>query len=496
MRPAKEIETVIREMVFGAGVETDQRLRAAISGRMERQEVKPGPDHISTDRAIMSNRILRYATALIIALAAALSLVYVAGQFRAGNTAYGMTDLPDLLKDIRTLHVQSTQWLYQSDPNQPGFERATVIPCEVWVDVPDLRTHFLSYMSWSGPDGQKGLNRVEGVHTAEYAMDIDHTEKTVRFNKVSRVQRRLQVRDQIRRYLNRIAEEELEHFVPVGRETIKGTLYDIWEREDVDIHHADMRKRIRCWMAPATGELGRLYIWCKTGEGRWRLSWCADTIERDIDIPDSVFAFDAPADYRHNNTLETAYDGEGLGHGWYTMGGARVSVAINFTLDDGSVILAWHSDDLQSDRYQDQSHLFQDLVPGGELPELPMVVYGLKTIPLESYSPSEVTYVGRHLAFTRKDRWHYEWALYVPREPVSSSGGPQLCRMLCRFNLTDDQPPQVGNPLSANRIEPGEFDLFVREAMAELSDDSQAPQHVTYENVMRWAREIRASLAE
>lgn len=68
--------------------------------------------------------------------------------------------------------------------------------------------------------------------------------------------------------------------------------------------------------------------------------------------------------------------------------------------------------------------------------------------------------------------------------------------MLCRFNLPNEQPPQVGNPLSENKIKANEFDLFVREAMAELSDDGKAPEHVTYENVMRWAKEIRASLAK
>ncbi len=443
----------------------------------------------------MGKPAIRYATAAVFLVSIASGLLLVFGPLRATNKAYGMTDLSALLGSARTLHVQSTCWLYDPDPNRPEFEQATVIPCEVWVDVPNLRTHFISYMSWSTPDGKKGLNRVEGVHDHQVAMDIDHTEKTVRFNKVSVVQRRLAVRDQIQRNLNYITEEQLEYFVRVGQETINGTLYDIWEREDTDIHHPDRRKKIRCWLAPATGELGRIYIWRKTGDEKWRLTWCADPIERDVDIPDSIFAFEAPQDYKYQNTLETAYGGEGLGQGWYMMGGARVSPAINFTLDDGSVIMAWHSDDLQADRYQEQGHLFKDLIPGGELPKLPMVVYGLKTVPLESHSPPEITYVGRHLAFTKKDRWYYEWALYVPSGPLPSFVQRPLYRMLCRFNLANDQPPRVGNPLSENKIASNEFDLFVREAMAELSDDGRAPEHVTYENVMRWANEIRASLA-
>lgn len=453
----------------------------------------PRTNTISVWRGITKHRISKLAVAAAIVVATVLGVQHFTGSFGATNVVYGMTDLPMLLKDVKTLHVQSTQWLHRPDPNQPEFEEATVIPCEVWVDVPNLRTYSTSYMSWRTPDGKRGLNRVEGVHTAEYAMDIDHTEKTVRFNKVSGVQRRLAVRDQIQRYLHRITEEQLEHFVAVGQETIDGILYNIWEREDSALHPADTRKRIRCWLAPATGEVGRIYIWTQSGDARWRLGWCADTIERDIEIPESTFAFDPPDDYRYRNTLETAFEGEGLGSGWYSMGGARVCVAISLTLDDGSVVAAWHSNDLEQDQYADQSHLFQDLIPGGDLPALPMVVYGLKTIPLESYSPPERRYTGHHLAYTKKDGWYYEWALFVTEGSLPAPTGPEVTRMLCRFNLPSEQEPTVGNPLHKNLIAAEDFDDFVRAAMAELSDDGVAPAHVTYENVMALAGQIRSS---
>jgi hypothetical protein len=460
------------------------------------QTQKPAAVLPNIRRTIMKSPITKLAAAVVLALAVTFGLLQVFGPFRTGGTAYGMTDLSAWLGSARTLHVQSTCWLYQPDANQAEFEKATVIPSELWVDVPNLRTHFLSYMSRSTPKGESGLSRLEGVRDQQHSMDIDHTRKRVAFHKASIVQRRLEVREEIQNYLHHITEEQLEQFVRVGQESINGTLYDIWEREQADIHKANTRAKTRCWLAPATGELGRIYTWAKHGDGNWRLGWCADTIERDIDIPDSIFAFKAPEGYKHENTLETAYEGEGLGRGWYVMGRARVSVAINFTLEDGTAIVAWHADDVQKDHYQEQGHLFQDLVPGGELPKLPMVVYGLKTVRVDSYSPPEVVYTGRHLAFTKKNRWHYEWALYVPNEPLPSSPGPRLYRMLCRFNLPDEQPPQVGNPLPENKIGPGEFDQFVREAMAELSDDGKAPEHVTRENVTQWAKEIRTAFGK
>jgi len=445
-------------------------------------------------RIIMKSKVSKIAAAAMIIIAAAVCVQHFGGSFRATSTAYGITDLPHLLSETRTLHVRSTAYLYEPDAEQPEFDEATVIPCELWLDVPDMREHFVSYMSWSRPNGKKGLNKVEGFRDRDLAMDIDHTEKTVRFNKVSMVKRRLAMRDTIQRYLNRITEEQLDHFIKVGQETINGIIFDIWEREDIDIHDAQTRKRIKCWLAPATGELGRIYIWQKNGERDWRLGWCADTIERDIDIADSVFEFNVPEDYKYNNTLENAYVGEGLGAGWSRMGGARVCLAINFTLDDGSVIVAWHSDDLQKDRYEEQGHLFQDLVPGSELPKLPMVIYGLKTIRKESYSPPETFYVGRHLAFTKKDRWYYEWALFVLKEPLPLTTERRTYRMLCEFNLPSEQPPEVGNPMSENKIEAEEFDTFVRGAMAELSDSCTVPEHVTYQKVMELAEQIRSSI--
>ena len=39
-----------------------------------------------------------------------------------------------------------------------------------------------------------------------------------------------------------------------------------------------------------------------------------------------------------------------------------------------------------------------------------------------------------------------------------------------------------------------DFDALVRGAMAELSDDGQAPDHVTYEQVMELSKKLRESL--
>lgn len=247
MKTRDDLEDLIRQANCDAPETTRRRIWKDVAEKLAPLQAA-GPSVMR--RPTLRSPVLKMAAAAGITLAAACGLLHVFGPFRAATPAYGMTDLPGLLGDARTLHVQSTEWLYQPDPNRPEFEQATVIPCELWVDVPNLRVHFTSSMSWSTPKGEKGLNRVEGVHTWQYAMDIDHTKKTVRFNKVSLIQQRLDVRDQIQRNLNSITEGQLEHFLRVGQETINGTPYDIWEGENVDLHDANVRKRVRCWLAP------------------------------------------------------------------------------------------------------------------------------------------------------------------------------------------------------------------------------------------------------
>jgi len=503
MKAAKKIEQLVGKFCATTksytrtSSEMNERvLSDALSAYEKSVTSEPALAGTSVRRIIMKSRITKLATAAVIAIAAGIGIHY----FTRGGTslAYGMTDVPALLRSARTLHSQSTYWRYCDNPDLPEFAQAIVIPSENWVDVPNMREHRIGFQSWSRPNGEKGLNKIEGFRDRDLAMDIDHTRKTVRYNKCSLIKRKLAMRRIIQERLHMISEEELDSFVKVGQETINGTMFDIWEREDAEGRDGQPPKKVRCWLAPATGELGRIYTWRKSKmhEGLWQPFCFIDKIERDVDIPASIFDFKAPENYDYRNTIETAFVGEGLGGGFYFMGRARVSLAISFTLDDGSVIVAWHSDDLQADRYQEQDHLFKGLQQGGELPKLPMVLYGLKKVPRKPNSESEAYYVGRHLGFTKKARWHYEWALYVPERqmPAATDGG--VYRMLCSFNLPSEQEPEVGNPIPLNKIEKDEFDMFVRGAMAELSDDGKAPQDITYENVLRLARQIRQSLAE
>lgn len=486
----------IVELVKKSKVKPASEMRSKVLDEaleLQRNQSQQTTSDTYTWRLIMKNKITKFATAAVLIVAILLSITLLDNSV---TPVYGITDVPELLRSSKTLHVQARLWIYQNNLNKSEFSEATVIPIEKWLDIQNMRERFTSFEAWSRRDtGERGLDKIEGFRDQEYAMDIQHNDKTVRFNKVSLIKRKLEIKRIMDDYLNKISQKQLDLFVNVGQETIGETLFDIWEGEDNEIN-GEKAQKIRCWLSPDTGELGRIYYWEKsnTSPDDWLPAYFIEKIERDITIPDSIFEFNAPHDYTYQNTKETAFEAEGLGSGWYFMGDARVSLAINFTLDDGSVIVAWHSDDLQADRYQEQEHLFKNIAPGEELPELPMVIYGLEKKSLNALSQPGINYVGRHLTFTKKNGWYYEWALYVPEGHFQPTNEKSLCRVLCSFNLAKNQEPKVGNPIPENKIEKNDFDTFVLGAMAELSDDEIAPEGITYDGVLELAQQIRESL--
>jgi len=139
--------------------------------------------------------------------------------------------------------------------------------------------------------------------------------------------------------------------------------------------------------------------------------------------------------------------------------------------------------------------LFESLVIGGQLPKLPFEVYALKS----SRDDEEITYSGYHLAYTEKADKFYEWGIYLPPEELDPAYTQLLSYLLeYRHNMENRE---VRGKLSLSTTaeltidNPEDFNTFVRGAMAELSDDEQAPDDVTYDRVLRLAAQIRQLVA-
>jgi hypothetical protein len=191
-----------------------------------------------------------------------------------------------------------------------------------------------------------------------------------------------------------------------------------------------------------------------------------------------------------NNTMETAIPEE-LGSG----GGVGYSnnqcnlwanTRIGFTMNDGSVIVAWRSVNNESDTPQDE--FFMGLEFGGPLPKLPVEIYGLKPAGVSS----DITYTGCHLTYTQKAGKFIEWSLYVPDGTPPASVRQLGCDVIYRFNLDHEPKWRIGLTVNCMPIEAVEdFDKWVLGAMAELSDDGKAPENVTYENILQLTEQIR-----
>jgi hypothetical protein len=159
--------------------------------------------------------------------------------------------------------------------------------------------------------------------------------------------------------------------------------------------------RIKCWLSAETGEVGRVEQWVRhEPTGMWRPEYFMEKIERDVAIPEEQFALKAPEGYEPENTAETA--NESWRAAWAgPLGDAGDVIGyVAFTLEDGSVIAGWSVRPRDKDGWEKekdeevrgakekesrpkvaeaQRPVFAALKAGGPLPELPIVVAGLRS---------------------------------------------------------------------------------------------------------------------
>ncbi len=240
------------------------------------------------------------------------------------------------------------------------------------------------------------------------------------------------------------------------------------------------------WFDPATGVLVRAEVWAKHSSGELRRVVLLDRMELNGEPPAGIFDTTSPADYTLINTKETTPST--LSYSLHKGKTLETAGHPGFVLPDGSVVLPWSVRELGKDEPQDSQ--FARLMAGGELPKLPLEVYGLRP-----QGQTKLTYLGRHLAWTKKDGRCFEWALYVPDkdllDPIT------YFSLLTRPNPADrdlkgnDSP---GHPPCTIEVIAGDFDELVLGAMAELSDNGMWPEGISLESVLKLADSIRRTL--
>ena len=444
---------------------------------------------VSTWRIIMKSRITKLAAAAVIIIAVLIGLRW----FASAAPAYGITEALELWKNAETVHIKGWAFLHTGDDTQ--LEK---FPFELWFDKKNGRFKNWWPMGWFGDYTTETPRYYLTVSDGQYIMETscytssdDNTiHPVVSFTKLSPFQQRLWIRtmEPFPAFIGNL--DKVKGFTRVGRERIKNKTVDIWQGEIIAAGKTIPYTKKKIWLSPDTGEIVRIFTWRNAEEDsvRWVSSSDADTIEYGVAPPANCFNTDPPEGHELRNTKETATENE-LGDDG---SGVRFYGCIGFTLNDGSVIYGWHANHKPG---ESQANLFEGLYPGGALPILPAQIIELKPWPVEE----DITLLGWHLAFTQKKGKFYEWGIYVPNKSAPKRDTFDTYKVISEYNDTEPRsfggrPNNIGQEL-AIRTE-AEFDTWVRGAMAELSDDGKAPEHVTYANVLQLAGKIHNSFGK
>jgi len=428
-----------------------------------------------------------------IPVAAAAGVALVIGLWPSGGDggrAYAMSDVAGMLRRARTVHLKGVSYEYVDTANSTQFKRQVV---ESWFDVEAGRTWQRS--TWFESDSSDAPSKdVETISDGEYTMGINHTAKSVQFDRINPYLRRIQTRQGLEGMLKQMLgnPKQVDTFELTGHEQIDGVTFDVWER-DVIVDPNELNLRVRWWLAPSSGEVGRVEVW---GEflrvsKDWRLQLRIELLERDATPPAGLFTSEPPADYAVKKAKEDTNVPELDLEAGVRTDNLEFDARIAFVMPDGSVVLGWRGFDHKATGLQ--AELFAGLEVGGPLPKLPVEAYALA----QAGGDGGATHIGKHLAVTQKDGKFVEWSLYVATDPATSSRADmQMYRVLIRYNpperkVSGRMLPGLHALLAVDSAE--DFDELVLAAMAELSDGDAAPPPLDYEQVMALAERVRAS---
>jgi len=495
MRPANNIKRLIKNLHDKTSAELDERVIGDVLRALEESEKSSALTQPKIRRTIMKSRITKLAAAAVI-IAAVLTGIYLfGGSFDGSSVAYGITDVPELIKKAKTIHMKG--WVY-FPARQNGGETAK-LELEYWFDVENGRYRLYKPggldKDTSEPKYYTTVSDGKYVMSEAYYYPRDGKPwKSISFTKLSPFKARLEAYKNSYAVLMRMFGnmDQIKGSAKVGQEKIEGIVFDIWENE---FYFSDGRgTKIKTWLAPDSGDVERILFWQKRqkDDPNWRLVFDLYTIELNVVTPPDIFDTEPPEGCKLDNTKETARpSGLGISPEKVMRQDYELHAHIGFTLKDGGVIIGWSCPEKTQ---APQTDLFEDLTPGGRLPELAAKIQGLTAIPRKL----GVSYAGHHLAYTYKDGNFYEWSLYVPDGNPPARSSLVAYELSIKYEVDKDRFGTRPGNLSEDIVIDSSYDFntWVLGAMAELSDDGKAPEHVTYENVLRLAEQIRNSQSQ
>lgn len=478
MNPAdQKIETLLRDLRQTTSPEADERTLAACFRAVEERA-------LTVHAARRPGVFWRLAAAAVIVLGAGLVLFYPGRLPNGTSKVYAMSDVPSLLRQADTVHIQG--WLVSPQPSQPP-ETMQRRPFEYWFHPRQERMQFIKTVDAPGETGPV-ITREETVIDGSVLMHIDHTAQTVRYRRLSDFARQFMIRQNFDALLRQVflSIRTAGSLTRTGSEQSDGIQYEVWEGTWNLSDPQAPALNLRVQFDPATGNIGRMSIRPRGQEGNFGIIEIAK-IERNINIPEDVFSLQPPAGYAAVNTIDSAGESGGeICMAEFEYPPYTLHLNLAFLLNDGSVLLCWRNE--ASQPQADNPSLFADLKAGGPLPALPVVIE--KLAPL--FSPEPAPYHGVHLVSTEKNGRLYEWSLYVP----SAAGPENPVGFKIIPKLSDAVPAESRNRQAmvstAFTIEDDyDFDKFVIGAMRHFCDGQCIPEGFDYPYVLSIADQVR-----
>lgn len=495
MSAPDNLKDVIRRANCDAPDAMRRRLWRDVAAELHRSQAARTSSNFHAWRVVISSKIVRLAAAATVVLGA-LVLWRALG---ATSGAYALSDVPAIIRQARTIHICT-----RTDDGKGRWEH--------WYDIENAREYVYHegeyQVTFDSPETRR--RAVATVRDGQYAMEVDHVQRTARFERwlpSEQELHRLRIADFALTAALPDVLQYLDRYTKIGNGKIGEQSYDIWRREWKE-PKSDFGIRYDIWVSPSTGEIGRTRQWINYNQPQmgWMLRSDTDKIGINAEPPAGIFATEPPAGYVTENSKATADLTSAGFRPHQTPEKYKLTVPASVMLEDGSIVACWNVAGGPAE--PDPNKAYRDLTLGGPVPDLPVALYGLLSSPVlgaekrygsvsfwnENTSITFVHGIGRHLMCTRRAGRVYEWALYVPQKEIPSHKPAQETIVAVKWHahyLQGSPTIFMMDSLTSLVVTPEHLAQYMAEAFRELSDNPAVPACMSYPSLLDLAKQVR-----
>jgi outer membrane lipoprotein-sorting protein len=284
----------------------------AVMSRIAAEAVQP----------VVSHFYKRWIMKASIGLAASVMIgAFLWTLFPGSHPVYGMSDLPQRLLTVDTLHLKGT--IYSPNGHDAGH------PIEIFLERPD-RVRVNGYMAY-GPTGATSLMQ---INNPKQKITVDDSRKSVVISPSTPVDQRMSFEQmfQMEVVTLMLGPSPDNDFRKLRSESLGGVMTDVYQSTT---KQDGLSARMMVWLDPATGLPRQARAYMRFGTKPEQLVEDIDTIEAGVPIPDGTFEYQAPADYTVTQSDVTPVLESGVA------GNTDLEVRFVFDLDHRGVLMCW-----------------------------------------------------------------------------------------------------------------------------------------------------------